>query len=340
MSHLSHGYDLLQTRLAESWPLREWCDCHVVLGVSGGPDSVAMLRAIAELKEQSACRGKLFVAHLNHGLRRQAADDDAAWLKALCDRLNVPLEIGRTDVAAIAATQGDGWEAAARTARYEFLRQTAERLGARFVATAHTADDQVETILHRILRGTGIEGLAGMSKVRPLSTSVALVRPLLTVSRCAVLQYLAAIGQDYRTDASNQNTQWTRNRLRQELLPHLRERYNTKVDAAIVRLAAQANESQQVIIGLAAALARDCVAVKTANARIDCRTLEGQPAIIVREVCKQTWSQAGWPEQSMGFDQWQQLAAIVSGAIMQPVNLPGKIRAYRDGPFLVLDQHD
>src|SRR5438874_548540 len=99
------NYDL-ENRLAESWPVDEWRDSHVVLGVSGGADSIAMLRAMASLKAPSGGRGRLFVAHLNHLLRGQAADADEAWLKALCGRLQIPIECARTDVAAIAAEQG------------------------------------------------------------------------------------------------------------------------------------------------------------------------------------------------------------------------------------------
>ena len=135
------------------------------------------------LKKEASGSGTLYVAHLNHALRGSDADADEAWLKALCQRWNVPLELGRANVSEIAVQHGDGLEAAARTARYDFLRQTAERLGARFVATAHTSDDQVETVLHRLVRGTGLAGLAGIPITRPISPSVTLVRPLLDVRR-------------------------------------------------------------------------------------------------------------------------------------------------------------
>lgn len=337
MSHIQNRSELEQ-RLEENWPARAWADSHVVLGVSGGADSVAMLCAMVRLKSTCVGSGKLFVAHLNHGIRAADADADEAWLASLCGRLGVPLEVGKMDVAAIAANQGDGWEAAARTARYDFLLQTAERLGARFVATAHTVDDQVETVLHRILRGTGIEGLSGMRRTRPLSASVALVRPLLAVQRREVLEYLNAIGQDYRNDATNQDTKWTRNWLRHELLPQLRERCNRKVDIALCRLAAQAREAQELICGVAVGYARDCVSMSPERVRIDCTKLSGQPRIIVREVCKLAWSEAGWPEQAMGFDQWQQLAALVGGADQKVVNLPGNVRALREERFLVLER--
>ena len=171
-----------------------------------------------------AAAGKLYVAHLNHGLRGSAADADEVWLRSLCERLKLMLDVEKMDVSAIAAEQGDGWEAAARSARYNFLRRAAERIGGRFVATAHTANDQVETVLHRILRGTGIEGLGGDGESEAAYAGIALVRPMLTLTRRDVVEYLSAIGQDYRTDATNQDTQWTRNRLRHELLPRFARR--------------------------------------------------------------------------------------------------------------------
>ena len=366
----------LERRLAESWPAPEWCDTHVVLAVSGGADSVAMLRAMAALKTRHGGRGQLYVAHLNHGLRGSAADADEGWLRSLCERLKLMLEIERIDVSAIAAEQGDGWEAAARSARYDFLRTAAERVGGRdevvrqsevrvqpvaearrvdrvdplrpvrdvgakevvaVVVTAHTASDQVETVVHRVLRGTGIEGLAGMVVARPLTPSISLVRPMLTLTRDDVLKYLTAIRQDFCTDATNQDTQWTRNRLRHELLPHLCERYNQQVDAALLRLAAQAGEAQQVIAELAATLAKKCIDAKSSKVKVDCVPLRGQPAIVVREVFKSAWRQACWGEQSMGFDEWQQLAALAAGEGLQMFNLPGGRRAQRDGQFVVVD---
>jgi tRNA(Ile)-lysidine synthase len=326
----------LETRVNDAWPTREWRDLHVVLAVSGGPDSIAMLRAIVSLKEKHDGIGALYVAHLNHALRGSDAEEDQRWVQSLCNRFKVGLEIGKTDVAAIAAEEGDGLEAAARIARYDFFRRTAERLGARFVAVAHTADDQVETVLQRILRGTGIEGLAGMPGVRPLTPSIALVRPLLGLRRTDVLEYLAAIGQEYRTDATNQNTQWTRNRLRNELLPKLREDYNRKVDDAILRLAVHARDAEEFVAQHIDETAHQCVITECSYARIHCPQLLGKPLFIIRHICRLAWRQAGWPEQSMGFYEWQQLAELAAGLSGRAVNLPGNIRASREGDYLVI----
>jgi tRNA(Ile)-lysidine synthase len=309
-----------------------------------------MLRAAMAVKESHGGMGQLLAAHLNHGLRAEDSDTDAEWLENLCRSLGIPLEIGKSDVAAVAKCQGDGVEAAARAVRYDFLRQTAESHGARFVAVAHTADDQVETVLHRILRGTGIAGLRGIPSIRRLSNSVSLVRPLFAVRRCEVLQYLEAIGQDYRVDSSNADLRFTRNRLRHELLPALRAYYNADIDASLLRLAEQAAQTQQLISGIAAKLASDCVQFggdssrelragrRTHRIQIDCSLLKDQPQLIVRELCIAAWAEAGWPQQSMGFDQWQQLAELIAGENShRAINLPGDILARRRASNLILE---
>jgi tRNA(Ile)-lysidine synthase len=336
----------LERHIAAAWPIAAWRDSHVVLGVSSGADSVAMLRAVMSIKAHGGGRGRLFVAHFNHAVRRADADADQAWLDALCHRLDVPLETARAELS-IASSTGHGWEATARTARYKFLMHTAEKFGARFVAVAHTANDQVETVLHRILRGTGLAGLAGIRPSRPLSPSVALVRPLLGATRRDVLEYLAAIDQDYRTDSTNSDTRWTRNRLRHQLLPHLRDRYNAAVDDALLRLAAQADETQQVIDSAVAELVRDCVVVErsiqpAANNKglrvcLNCDRLHKAPMLLVREVCRAAWRDAGWPMQAMGFDEWQAVAELAQGRREAPINLPGGVRARRVRDAVQLD---
>ena len=126
----------------------------------------------------------------------------------------------------------------------------AEAVGARFVATAHTRDDQVETALFQLLRGAGLRGLAGMPFSRPLSPSVALVRPLLDCERSVLRRYLASIGQTYRDDATNADPHFARNRVRNELLPYLREQFNPEVDQAIARTADIAGEAERLIESL------------------------------------------------------------------------------------------
>jgi tRNA(Ile)-lysidine synthase len=356
-----HAKDAFASKVAAAWPAADWRDTNVLLAVSGGPDSVALLRAVHSLKQRAGGRGELFVGHLNHGMRGKEAEADQTWLAELCDQLELPLTTSHADVAGLAAEQGDGWESAARAARYDFLRTTAERVGARWVATGHTRADQVETVVHRLIRGTGLAGLAGMRRARPLSLTTTLVRPMLAIRRAEVLTYLSAIGQDFRTDATNADVRFTRNRLRQRLLPLLRTEFNADFDETIVRLAEQATESQQVIDWHAAELVLKCVHIdwrppdrtdekrqhvgaestEAESVRIDCRPLAGLPPLIVREVCRAAWCDANWPLQAMGFDEWQRLAVLAMGDDDRPqISLPGNIRAGRKDEALVLTKAD
>ena len=181
-----------------------------------------------------------------------------------------------------------------------------------------------------MIRGTGIAGLAGIPRLRPLSATVSLIRPLLAVRRGDVLCYLDSIGQDYRIDASNADPRFTRNRLRGDLLPTLRSQYNAEVDEAIMRLAVQADESQQLISMLALGLHERSMASSSTGITIDCTALAGEPPLLIREACKIAWTTAGWPLQNMGFDHWHQLARLIAQkADRSSLNLPGGLRAQR-----------
>jgi tRNA(Ile)-lysidine synthase len=171
---------------------------------------------------------------------------------------------------------------------------------------------------------------------------------LLGLSRSQVLQYLTDLGQDYRIDETNSDTRWTRNRLRHELLPMLRRQYNFGVDDALLRLAAQAGQTQQMISVLAQRLADECAARVLANpmdissavaqVRIERCRLAESPLPLVREVCRIAWQQARWPLQAMGYEQWQQMAELISGVRGTPVNLPANVRGRRDGDALILER--
>lgn len=306
----------LEAKLADAWPPSTWCDVTVLLAVSGGTDSVAMLRAMAALKTGGA--GRLCVAHLNHRLRPDAEDDER-FVVDLCGRLNLTCEVGHADVARLATDSGDGIEAAARTARYQFLEQTAGRLGARFVVTAHTADDQAETILHRIVRGTGIRGLSGIARTRPLGHAV-LIRPMLGIHRAELTAYLDAIDQPYRHDRSNADPRFTRNRIRLELLPRLQKHFNPEVVDALLRLGTLAGDAQAVIDDDVESWFDRCVVLDSANtAKIDLASLAHRPRYLVRELLMAVWRRAGWPMQAMGMLKWDELSEL---ALSEPAVSP------------------
>ena len=151
--------------VARAWEPGLWCDTTVLVAVSGGADSVALLLALWGVSAQGS--GKLMVAHFNHRLRGADSDADEQFVDSLGRRLGLTVEMGRARQPITPG--GDGIEAGARDQRYQFLREVADRAGARYVVTAHTANDQAETLLHRIVRGTGVAGLAGIPFTRTLS---------------------------------------------------------------------------------------------------------------------------------------------------------------------------
>ena len=244
-----------ETCLAASWPPQDWKDVTVLVAVSGGGDSTALLRGLAAIRLTGD--GRLIAAHVNHKLRGESSDADQAFVGKLCRTLGVQCEVATVAIDA-AGRQGQGIEAAARRARYAAMEEMAGRLGARFVVTAHTADDQAETILHRILRGTGVRGLAGMSRARRLGPAT-LLRPLLGTSRAEVTAYLNDFAQPYCTDSSNCDLRFTRNRIRRELLPLLAARYNRSITAALLRLGDLAAQSQGLIDEIVKSAAEKCV---------------------------------------------------------------------------------
>lgn len=307
----------MEANLVAAWPPEAWRDVTVLLAVSGGTDSVALLRAMTVVKTSG--EGRLCVAHFNHHLRGDESRADEAFVVELCRSLGVSCEIGSADVDRV-ADLNDGLEAAARTARYKFLGHSAARLGARYVVTGHTADDQAETILHRIIRGTGIGGLRGMARARPLGPAATLIRPLLAVRRAELAAYLEDLGQPYRCDASNADTRFTRNRIRHELLPQLAEQFNPGVVDALLRLGALAGEVQTVVETIVADLLQRCVTWEGPGAvQIDPAVLADEPRYVIRELLMAVWRDRTWPMQAMGFAQWDQLSEMISsGAASSP----------------------
>jgi tRNA(Ile)-lysidine synthase len=286
----------------------------VLIAVSGGPDSIALVRAMQGLK--CAGSGRLIVAHFNHRLRGPESEADAAFVAEFAARWGPPLEIGVPPDAGICPRRGEGLEAAARRARYQFLSQTAAKLAARYLAVAHTADDQAETILHRILRGTGIRGLAGMSRARPISQATTLIRPLLGFRRTEIRAYLNDLGQPYRRDSSNLDLRRTRNRIRQHLLPELAAQFNPDVVAALLRLGSLAGDAQLVVAQNVEQLMGRCLGESIAGeVRLELSPLEGAPRFLLRELLMAVWRQKGWPLRDMGFQQWDLLAALTEQGV-------------------------
>ena len=339
----------------------------LIVAVSGGADSTALLCGLAELR--AARPLDLTAAHLDHAARPDSAADAAA-VANLCRELGVPLIAERRD-------GGGTSEAALRADRLAFLRRgalsvpgegeapaepvgrsprsapaAAKQDGAcgstarreprppgpvpgssreqhRWVLTAHTADDQTETVLHRLVRGTGLDGLAGIPAARPLGDGVTLGRPMLGVTRAEVVAYLHRAGRAWREDTTNRDETFTRNRIRHAVRPLLRE-LNPRADAAVRRLADAAAESARTTAALAAALAEGMGAeVRVDRFTVPAGRLAALPAPARRAVLRSLWRSAGFPEGRMDRTAWDRLAHAAGGG--PAVSLPGGVAARRAG---------
>lgn len=217
----------------------------VVVAVSGGADSVALLDILNSLAEE---RLQLVVAHLNHQLRGEESDGDEAFVASLAQRYELPFVSQRSDVAALAKDARLSLEDAGRRARYGFLAETAEKHGASSIAVAHHLDDQAETVLMRLLRGAGGSGLSAMASVSGGMSK----RPLLPIGREELEQYLKGRGLSWRTDSTNADTAYLRNSIRHELIPLLR-RYNPRVSQRLAATAETLSLDEELLEQLTAA---------------------------------------------------------------------------------------
>lgn len=216
-------------------PVRDWealpRGSRVLCALSGGADSVCLLHWLARQEDLT-----VRAAHFNHQLRGKEADGDEQFVRELCGAWNIPLFVGRGDVKAFARAEKRSVEEAGRVLRYEFLQETAEREGCGLIATAHNADDNAETMLLSLIRGTGLTGLTGIPFRREN-----LVRPLLGVTRQEILSYLDRHDLPHREDSSNSDEAYARNRLRAQVMPVLRQ-LNSRAVEHMAGTAAQLSE--------------------------------------------------------------------------------------------------
>ncbi len=224
----------------------------VVAAVSGGPDSMCLLHVLLALDQP------VEVAHFDHQTREGESTKDALFVQELCHKLGIPCHIETANVAEEKKRTGLSFEESARELRYDFLFRVSRKIGAKIIATGHHADDLVETLLMRLLRGTSPHGIIGIPPVT-LRNEIRIIRPLIECRNAEILAALKEKSIPYRLDYTNQQLLYTRNRIRNELLPLLREKYNPEVDAALIRYAELCRTENDFISELAAKAFGDTV---------------------------------------------------------------------------------
>ncbi len=312
-------------------PDRSW-----VVGVSGGPDSTLLLHVLCELARRERLAWRLHAAHFHHGLRGAEADADAAFVSELADQLDLPYFVERANIGAVVAVEGGSMEEVARRLRYDFLERVALKTGSDLVAVAHHADDNAETVLHRICRGTGLRGLIGIHELRPIrpDSHIRLVRPFLAQRRATIEAQCAARGITMRQDATNQSMEFTRGRIRHRVMPVLRELLNPQVDDALLRLSEHArllgsyleDAAARTFDSLVISEGPGCIVLNT-------RALLLKQRIIQAEVVRRAMNLLMGGEQDLSFAHIE--------AVLRLAEDPGSGKeVHIPGPFVVRKQYD
>lgn len=301
----------------------------VLVAASGGPDSMALLYVLHSLQSRLGCR--VAVAHFNHLTRGQASDADQELVEDTAGRLSVACYVRRYDVPG-AVRPGSNFQAVAREMRYGFLRETAARCGAARVALGHQADDQAETVLQNILRGSGTTGLRGIPPCRDM-----FVRPLIEVRRRDIISFLKSAAYVYREDASNFKTVYTRNRLRLELIPFLEAGYNPRVVEALNRVAAICREDEEYLGKQAAQAFGRIVSRSGAGLLLDLGRLRELPGALSGRVVRAAWEELRGRPGDLSYVQVHAVLSLAAGGQTGGVvQLPGGVRVTRTYTHLSL----
>ena len=295
----------------------------VLAAVSGGPDSVAMLHVLVSLR--SKYNLTLSAAHLNHMIRGRDADEDARCAEEISKKLGLPFFCARKNVPLFMKKTSLSPEEAARKVRYNFLEKIAKDQKADKIAIGQTADDQAETVLLALIRGTGIAGLSGIPPTRSLEKSAAMViRPLIEVSRQEIEKYLEAKKITARLDASNLKPVYLRNKIRLELLPMLETNYSPNIKTALVKLADILREDNQFILEETKKLVPKMLIKNNGGVKLDLHAIKTIPLPLQQRLVRKAVNTISGNTQPLSVNHWEQIKKLMnSGRTGSYLTLPG-----------------
>jgi tRNA(Ile)-lysidine synthase len=303
----------------------------MVVGVSGGADSTALLHALLKLNQEHGYSLELHVAHLNHALRASESDEDAAFVEAAADALELPRTVETRDIPYLMQSERGSIEEVARRERYAFFEKTCLAEGIKIIALGHHADDNAETVLHRIIRGTGLRGVGGIVPARPIRrrSDIIVVRPQLRFSRQEIQRFLTEEGLIYRDDSSNAALDTTRNRIRHDLLPHLESEFNPQVRDALLRLAEQAQWASEYVRSTVQKTFETLVISRTDQELVlNAAALARKDRIVQTELVRAAVSTFEIGEQDLTFGHLKSVTDLIAEPVSgKRVTLPGGMSA-------------
>ncbi|MCJ7830562.1 MAG: tRNA lysidine(34) synthetase TilS, partial [Desulfobacterales bacterium] len=306
----------------------------VLVGVSGGPDSVALLHALCRLTPRFPLQ--LAVAHLNHCLRGAEADADSEFVTALARHLHLPCFVAKIDVQQYKQRVKTSWEEAARRIRYRFYQQTAQTHGFSKIALGHHSGDTAELVLMNLLRGSGPRGLCGIPPVR----DGRIVRPFIQVTKPEILNFLATENIGYVHDASNDDLQYLRNRIRHQLLPLLKADYNPNVLETLNRTACVLRDEEAWLEGITASLLRRALLdTSPGSLRVSIERLRAIPVGGLRRTIRRALQTVKGDLRRLSHAHIEAVVRLIDvDRQSASVDLPERIRGERAGPVLEISR--
>lgn len=295
----------------------------IIVAVSGGPDSLALLHVLKELRVFT--KWELHVAHLNHLLRPEARRE-AAFVQELAHKWGLPVTVGYCRIARLAAQWKAGVEETGRLARYAFLKRVASKTGAQRIAVGHHSGDQVETVLLHIIRGSGSAGLAGMPSRQGM-----VIRPLLEVTREEIEDYCRQAGIVWCTDKSNTDPAFLRNKIRHHLLPYLKEGYNQEIEAAVLRLAAIMSEENRFLNFFSRRLWKSIASQKKGITAFSLTDFLGLPLALQRRLLRLALVKTETDIQDVGFNHIEAgVSFLMAKNPCGELHFPRGVRLFKD----------
>jgi tRNA(Ile)-lysidine synthase len=297
---------------------------HVLVALSGGPDSVFLLRAMHDLKNKFKLSG-ITVCNLDHGLRGKESVEDSRFAKAIANKLGLRFIHKKIRLKKSAKLST---EEMAREARYKFYREACRKSGANIVATGHTLDDQAETVIMRIIKGASLKGAVGILPVRR-EGDISYIRPMIELEKPEILKYLSDNSVDYRIDRTNLENIYFRNVVRSEILPFLKN-YNPRIKRALFSFAEHLREDFEFIEN-EKARAKDLITgVRDGTVEIALKDIAIQPGALQKEILRDALKKAGGEVKRLSFRHWKDLSNFIKyKRTGSSIDLPGSIRVSR-----------
>ena len=300
----------------------------VLVGVSGGPDSITLLHILNSLKKEYLV--DIVVAHLDHKFRGEESSSDRIFCECLAKKYGLEIVFEEIDVPKIAKEKGISPEEAARFERYDFFKRTAKERGIKRIAVGHTRDDQAETVLMRLIRGAGMKGLGGISPVKEMQGFI-IIRPLIEASRKEVEDFISETGLKFRKDSSNDKTIFTRNKIRLELIPLLERDFNPNIKEVLANMAENLQIENEFFAKYGKRKFKGMAKIKQGEIFIDLKKFKKQPEAVRKRILRASLEELKGDLRRLTYQHWKEMEELIdSRPVNSIVDLPAGISVTKD----------